>query len=183
MTTTSTTPITAEALFQMGDIGRCELVRGEIVKMAPAGFDHGNIESRIDRQVGGFVTAHDLGVVVTGETGFILSRNPDTVRAADVAFLRKQRVPAEGSPGFFDGPPDLAIEVISPSDRMSDVHAKIEEWLAAGTQSVWAVDPPNRWIDVYQGDGKVVRYRAADTLRDERFLPGFTMQLAEVFRS
>lgn len=166
----------------MGDIGRCELVRGEIIKMAPAGFDHGNIESRINRRVGEFVAAHDLGVVVSGDTGFILSRSPDTVRAPDVAFVGKRRIPARGSPGFFDGPPDLAVEVVSPSDRISDV-SKIEEWLTAWTQSVWVVDPPNRWIDVHRRDGSVVRYRSSESLRDELVLPGFAMQVSEVFPS
>ena len=151
--------------------------------MAPAGFDHGDIASRINWRLGAFVFENDLGRVVTAEAGFVLSRNPDTVRAPDVAFVCKQRIPSIGSRGFFDGAPDLAIEVISPSDRMSEVSAKIEEWLTMGSRSVWVVDPPNRWIDVHQSNGEVVRYRAKDTLRDEPLLPGFVMQLSEIFAS
>ena len=165
----------------MGDIGRCELIRGEVVKMAPAGFDHGDIASELDYRVRGHVRAHKLGKVVTAEAGFILSRNPDTVRAADVAFVRQDRIRPGRHPRFFEGAPDLAIEVVSPSDRVSEVHAKVNEWLAGGAGSVWVVDPPNRTIDVFKQGGKFIRYSGSDVLEDDEALPGFRLELEGLF--
>lgn len=180
MTTTTTRPVTAEELFEMGDIGRCELIRGEVTKMAPAGFDHGGISSELDFRLRGFVKRERLGRVVTAEAGFILSRNPDTVRAADVAFVRRERIRPGRHPRFFEGAPDLAIEVVSPSDRMSDVQAKVNEWLAACARSVWVVDTPNRSIDIFHSGGHMTRFRESDVLTDD-VLPGFTLKLDELF--
>ena len=173
--------ITADELFEMGDIGPCELVRGEIVTMAPAGFEHGDVASEINFQIRLFVRRNKLGKVLAAETGFLLRRNPDTVRAADVAFVRKTRVPSGERVGFLEVAPDLVVEVISPSDRMTEVHAKAQDWISAGTQSVWIVDPPNETIDVHRDDGTVTRHRSPGILDNEPSLPGFTLNLAEVF--
>jgi len=87
--------ITAEELFNMGDIGICELVKGEIIHMSPAGGKHGTIASRIDYLLRGYVEAHQLGTVCAAETGFLIKHNPDTVRAPDVAFVAKERIPQQ----------------------------------------------------------------------------------------
>jgi Uma2 family endonuclease len=182
MTTfTSKTLITAEELFQMGDIGRCELVRGEIVHMAPAGAEHGDIAGELLFRIKQYVRAKRLGKVFAAETGFIISRNPDTARAADVSFVSAERIPPTRVRGFFPGPPDLAVEVVSPSDHRSAVSAKVEEWLAAGTKSVWVVDPLNRSIEAHGQMGDVRIYRADQKLTDEPTLPGFVLPLMEVF--
>ncbi len=182
MSSVATTPVTAETLSAMGDIGRCELIRGEIIHMAPAGAEHGDVAARLLLHVMVFVDAHNLGKVFATDTGFIIERNPDTVRAPDVAFVRKDRLTQGNLPrGFFPGPPDLAIEVVSPSDSLSDVTVKVDQWLAAGATSVWVVDPPNRTIAVYRADNRVLRYRNADELRDEPTLPGFSLRLDAVF--
>ena len=179
--TTTTQPITAEELLAMGDIGRCELVRGEIIMMSPAGADHGEIAGIIFGLIWKFVKDHKLGKVYAAETGFTIARNPDTTRAPDVAFVKKERVPPRGKRGFFDGHPDLAVEVVSFNDLASDVSEKVEEWLSAGTSSVWVVDPRTRTIDVYRRGRDVIRYRERDELRDEPMLPGFELKLSEVF--
>src|SRR5688572_23097283 len=106
-TATTTKPITAEELFAMGDIGRCELVRGEIVKMPPAGAEHGDVAGEAFGRLWSFVRQHKLGKVYAAETGFIIARDPDTTRAADVAFVRADRVPPAPVRGFFPGAPDL----------------------------------------------------------------------------
>jgi Uma2 family endonuclease len=152
---TAVTPITAEQLLDMGDIGRCELVRGEIVRIPLAEFEHGDIAGELFYLVKQFVSTRKLGKVYAAETGFIIARNPDTVRAADVAFVRKDSVPSSPVRGFFPQAPDLAIEVISPSDRLSEVAAKVEEWLAAGTTSVWVVDPHNHGLSGRPADSAV----------------------------
>lgn len=173
--------ITADELFEMGDIGRCELIKGEIIHMAPASAEHGDIAAELLRLIANHVKENKLGKVFAAETGFILARNPDTTRAPDVAFLRKERVPTKYRRGFFDGPPDLAVEVVSPSDTHSELAAKVEDWLSAGTISVWVVDPPNRTIEVYRARNQVRRYSATDTLTDEPMLPCFSLPLAELF--
>ena len=181
MPTQATKPITAEQLFEMGDIGRCELIRGEIVPMAPPGAEHGDIAGQLLYLIKSFVVVHHLGKVYAAETGFTIRRNPDTTRGADVAFVLKERVPAGKVRKYFPGPPDLAVEVNSPTDPASDVLEKVDEWLAAGTVSVWVVDPPTRSIVVYRGGGVIVRFRDTDELRDEPTLPGFAMKLTDVF--
>src|SRR5689334_13924183 len=128
---TITKPITADELFAMGDIGRCELLYGELVMMSPAGAEHGVIAGRFCRYLAEHVEEARLGAVFASETGFKLAE--DLVRAADAAFVARSRL-ATGIPkGFFPGAPDLAVEVVSPEDRKREVADKINTWLAHGT--------------------------------------------------
>jgi Uma2 family endonuclease len=179
--TTITKSITAEELFDMGDIGPCELIKGEILYMAPAGAEHGDLAAELLLRVKMHVDANRLGKVFSTDTGFTIARNPDTVRAPDVAFVRKDRLPPGRVRGFFPGAPDLAVEVVSPSDRLSDLTGKVDEWLAAGATSVWVVDPPNRTIVVCRAGKQVLRYSNSDELHDEPTLPGFSLKLAGLF--
>jgi Uma2 family endonuclease len=181
MTLTSTKLVTAEELLAMGDMGRCQLIRGAIVMMAPAGIEHGDIAGQLFFRVKSFVDRKKLGKVLAPETGFVIARNPDTVRAPDVAFVRKARWPKRRHTGFFQGAPDLAIEVLSPSDRWSEVIAKVNAWLAAGATSVWVVDPSNRSIEIYRSGNRVFRHGGSDTIRDEPTLPDFVLKLDVVF--
>ena len=181
--TTQANPVTAEELFEMGVIGRCELIRGEIISISPSGPEHGAVVLRIGARILAHVEAMKLGEAFGAETGFTISRDPDTTRAPDVAFVRKERVPKTYRRGFFDGPPDLAVEVISPSDTHSEVRAKVSEWLAAGTLSVWVVDPPNKSIEVHHLGAPIETYVGDRELRDETVLPGFAIRPADVFRS
>ena len=175
------TTITAEQLLTMGDIGRCELVDGEIIKMAPAGAQHGNYSNQFAWRITSHVIANDLGIVYGAETGFIIARNPDTVRAPDVAFIRKTRVPTEEVPGFFPGPPDMLVEVVSPDDRRSEVVAKARQWVASGAASVWIVDPRTRTVEVHRANSPPVLFQRGDTITDEPTLPGFVLKLSDVF--
>jgi Uma2 family endonuclease len=180
-TTTTSKLVTAEELFAMGDIGRCELIAGEIIHMAPAGAEHGGIAAELLVRIKQFVDANRIGKVYAAETGFTITRAPDSTRAPDVAFVQSSRLPKAKRRGFFDGPPDLAVEVMSPSDRVSEVLAKVDQWLDAGTQSVWIVDPPNRSIEIYRRGAQPVRYRAGETLKDEVTLPGFVLDIDSLF--
>ena len=179
--TTHTKPITAEELFEMGDIGRCELIRGEIIHMSPSGAQHGDVAAEVLRVLANHVKKFKLGRVFAAETGFTIARNPDTTRAPDVAFVRAERIPKPYRRGFFDGAPDLAVEVVSPGDTHSEVVAKVHEWLDAGAVSVWVVDPPSKSIDVHRRASAIVRYAGDDELRDEGVVPGFVIRVAELF--
>ena len=128
--------ITIEELEKMPQTdARVELVEGEIIKMPPAGHEHGEIAGNIFAAMHAFIRKNKLGKVYAAETGFILHRNPDTVRAPDAAFVTAERAKeTEGNEGFFPGPPDLAVEVISPNDSDEDVEAKVLDYLRAGTR-------------------------------------------------
>ena len=173
---------TAEELLRTPIAGRCELVRGERIMMTPAGFEHGRIVIEISLPLAAFVKQRGLGVVTGAETGFVIARDPDTVRAPDVAFVRAERVPASPLPGFFQGSPDLAVEVLSPSDRASDILAKVRDWLEAGCLAVWLVDPATRTIAVYRSGAPLVTHGIDDELVGDDVIPGFRLTLAEVFR-
>jgi len=133
--------ITADELLAMGDIGRCELIYGEIVMMSPAGLEHGVVALRIGSYLLSHVEANDLGVCLAAETGYRVQSNPDLVRAPDASFIRKERVKGKLTKKFFSGVPDLAVEVVSPEDTKREVAEKVNMWLAHGTQTVWVADP------------------------------------------
>lgn len=174
--------MTAEQLF-MANLPRCELIGGELVMMSPAGFQHGRFASRIVAALENHAARGGLGVVTTAEAGFQLARDPDTVRAPDVAFVRAERIPPEGVKGFFQGPPDLAVEVVSPSDRASEVASKVQAWLQAGSAVVWVVDPETRSVAVHRNCGETVVLTLADTLLGGDLLPDFAMSVAALFAS
>ena len=117
---------------------------------------------------------------MTSDPGFTLFRNPDTVRAPDVAYLRADRIPTVEVIGFDELTPDLAVEVLSPDDRAGKVQAKIDDWLAAGTLLVWVIDPRRRVARVHRADGSVSELTEQEYLVGENVLPGFTLSLARV---
>ncbi|HEU0021538.1 MAG TPA: Uma2 family endonuclease [Dehalococcoidia bacterium] len=180
---TQKTSYTAADLMRISSQGqRCELVKGELVEMAPAGGRHGLIASRIDRRVGSFVEQNNLGGVFAAETGFRLARNPDTVRAPDVAFVTRERLPAEDLlVGFPDLVPDLVVEVVSPSDSAGAVQAKLEDWLRSGASLVWVVYPDTRSVAVYRSLDQVSILTPGDSLEGGAVLPGFSCPVSELF--
>ena len=147
--------VTADALLALPDDGRRrELIEGEILEMAPAGAEHGAVAFHIAVLLGRHIAERDAGRGFAAETGFILARDPDTVRAPDAAFVNRERADRIGHPsGYWPEAPDLAVEVVSPGDTYSELHDKALAWLAAGTHLVLVVDPATR---------RVTRYRAAD---------------------
>jgi Uma2 family endonuclease len=118
---------------------------------------------------------------MAAETGFRISRDPDTVRAPDVAFVCAQRVPRRIPRGYFDGAPDLAVEVLSPEDRASEVMAKVQDWLEAGCREVWVVDPKTQTVSVHRSRNETLILHAADRLISDALLPGFSLSVAEIF--
>lgn len=181
--TTSQTTMTADDLWRMPDDGlRHELVQGELTVMTPAGGGHGKIAMTVGALLAAHVKSRQLGEVLAAETGFIIARNPDTVRAPDAAFIAKEHVPAGGLPeGFVPFGPDIAVEVLSPSDAQVDVEEKVEQWLQAGAAMVWVVNPRGRTVTVHRAgrDPRVLRDK--DTLGGEEVCPGFSARVAEVF--
>jgi Uma2 family endonuclease len=175
--------ITAEELLRMPDDGyRYELVRGELRKMAPAGHLHGRVAINVTTPLDRHVRAHHLGVVYAAETGFKLASNPDMVRAPDVAFIRRERVEEVGDvEGYWPGAPDLAVEVISPSDTYADVQEKVFDWLEAGTRMVILVMPRKRAVTVYRSLTDMIMLTEHDTLDGGEVVPGWKIPVRELF--
>ncbi|MDQ2695707.1 MAG: Uma2 family endonuclease [Pseudomonadota bacterium] len=175
--------MTADELLRLPDDGfRYELVRGELRKMAPAGHQHGRIAINLTLPLGEYVRANNLGAVYAAETGFKLRADPDTVRAPDVAFIRRERVEAVGDgEGFWPGAPDLAVEVVSPGDRPSEVGDKVRDWLEAGTRMVVVVDPRRRTVAVHRAPAGVAVLAEGDTLDGGDVVPGWRLPVAEIF--
>lgn len=140
--------------------------------MSPSGVRHGAIVIIVSRAIHDYVTRHGLGLVLGAETGFILSRDPPTVRAADVSMVLKARVPHPLPVGFFPGAPDLAVEVLSPDDRPGEVAAKVADYLKAGSAAVWVADPEAGTITVHTRQ-VAMKYGADEVLDGDPVLPGF----------
>lgn len=174
---------TADDLWNWPQDGmRHELINGEVTTMAPSGGEHGIAVSDIGILAGSFVRSRRLGVTMGAETGFIVSRDPDTVLAPDFAFVSTRRLPPKPYPSkYWPGVPDLAVEVISPSDRPKDVAAKAQTWVAAGASVVWVINTRQQTITVYAPDAQPQVLSAGDILNGGDVLPGLTLPLGEIF--
>jgi Uma2 family endonuclease len=175
--------MTADELWRLPNDGqRHELVAGELRTMAPSGSEHGWIVVRVTVPLGQYVETHRLGLVYGAETGFLLARQPDTVRAADVAFVRRERVLAAGDvKGYWPGAPDLAVEVVSPSDLYTEVDQKVGEWLAHGTRLVVVVNPRRRTVSAHRPGQLVQVLTEGDVLDGGDVVPGWTLRVRAVF--
>jgi Uma2 family endonuclease len=181
MSTSTATLLTAADLWQMPEgPTRRELVRGELHETMPPGATHGRIAARLSRKLLDWAENGPRGEV--GEAGFILARDPDTVRAPDVAYVSAARIPAGGIPeGFWPLAPDLAVEIVSPGESADAVRAKVADYLEAGARLVWLVYPRRREVLAHTPDGLIRTAQAADTLEDAEILPGFACPVAALF--
>lgn len=180
------TLLTADDLARLsaaGDGKRYELIRGELVEMAPTSHGHGHTTARFVTRLTAFVESSELGgAILTGEPGFKLQRGPDTVRAPDIAYLSAEKFArTRDMAGFPEIVPDLVVEVVSPGDTASKVQAKAEEWLAAGVPLVLVAYPTTRSVLAFGPGDRLRWYRGDDTLDGEPVLPGFTCRLADIF--
>lgn len=174
--------MTAEAFAALPDNGmQRALVRGEIVEAMPPGGEHGGLAVRVAVRLQLWTERGGSGYVGV-ESGFILSRNPDTVRAPDVYYVRAERIPAQGVPkGFWQIAPDLAVEIVSPSETADEVRDKVRDYLQAGTPLVWLVYARNKEVVVHTPDGIARTYSGGATLEDPTVLPDFTCPVADLF--
>ena len=157
---------------------RNELSRGYLVREPRPGVRHNDVAAEIYLRLRTHVTAHDLGSVEFG-SGYILEHSPATLRAPDVSVVSKERLPAERPTRYWMVAPDLAVEVLSPSNKASEIERKVLEYLEAGTSVVWVVDPQLRIARIYRGnDARLVR--EGELLSAEEVLPGFAVLLREV---
>ncbi len=181
--TSTTRLMSADDLLNMpSDDMRHELVRGELQTMAPASFGHGAIITNISTIVDRHVKENRLGVVVGAETGFVLRRDPDTVRAPDLGFVAMHRIPAGELPmKYWEGAPDLAMEVVSPSETLQEAEDKVDDYLTAGTQMVLIVNPKRRTITVHRPNLNPVVFRESDTVDTSPVISGLSFAVREAF--
>ena len=172
---------TAEDLLRFREPGKtAELVRGVLIVREPPGTGHGARAARLTLQVGAFVERHDLGQVFAQDTGFKIERDPDTVRAPDVAFVARERLVHIPQEGYAELAPDWVAEIVSPSDRPGEVLEKVGQWLGAGVRVVWVLDQVRRDARIYRADGTVSTVAPDGELDGEDVLPGFRCALRDI---
>jgi Uma2 family endonuclease len=174
---------TADELLRMPEDGyRYELIEGELRKMMPGGGEHGYISNRSGWRLTEYVERHKLGAVFGAETGFLVRRNPDTVLAPDLSFVRQARIDAIGIPAkFVPEAPALVVEVVSPNDTIDEVDEKIHRWFAAGVELAWVVHPGGRTVTVYRSLDNILVLTANDTLDGGDVVPGFSVRVGDLF--
>jgi Uma2 family endonuclease len=177
-------PWTEADLHALADDERhFELVRGDLLMMSPASPVQGRYAMRLGTALFSFVEEHALGEIYTAEPGFRLQSEPEaTVRVPDIAFVSAERIPpTDQQQGFWPLAPDLAIEIISPSEGAASVQEKGQDYLAAGTRLVWLVYPRTHTVIAYNAAGQIRQFAAGDSLDGDVVLPGFSYALARLF--
>ena len=175
------TLMTAAEFEQMPDGERFELVNGALQEMAPTGGRHGRLAGRLTKSIMDYLEVNQVGELYI-ESGFIIAKQPDTVLAPDIAVVRLDRLLTEDQQiGFLDQVPDLAVEIVSPGDRIGKILGKAAIYLEAGTPVVWAVDPQKQRVMIWSDIQPVQVLGPNDTLDGGDLLPGFQLPLADLF--
>jgi Uma2 family endonuclease len=176
---------TAEDLWRLPRVdGRRELVNGAIVEMSPVGGLHARVTARVAHHLTRHAEGQGGGHVLAGDPGFVLAlaRDQERVRAPDVAFVSAARLPGGRLPlTFVTGAPDLAVEVLSPSDTALDVEQRVRDWLDGGARLVWVLAPASRTATIYRHDRSARLLREPEALEAEDVLPGLSLPLAALF--
>ena len=180
MPATTAVRLTAEEATARAPGGRWELVRGEVITHVPVQPEHGDwvqaISTAVENQLGGRHRA-----LMGPEIGFIVSRNPDTVRAPDWSFTWREQAEARRRGAWIEGGPHLAVEVISPDELWRDVQEKVDEYLGAGSQLVWVVNPQARTVHVIRPDAPIAVLHVGDSLTADPVFSGLALPLADLF--
>lgn len=174
--------MTAEDLWQLSDNGmRHELIDGELLETMPPGGIHGAIAVILATLLRIWLKQQGRGYVGV-EAGYILKRNPDKVRGPDVSYVQAERIPPSGVPeGFWEIAPDLAVEVVSPTETAQEIREKVRDFLAAGTPVVWVIYPRSREVVAHLPDGTAHTYDEHSVLSSPGILPNFSCLVAELF--
>lgn len=177
-------PLTVEDLPWLApEEGRSELVAGTLVKEPPPGESHGGIAAEVAARLHPFVRERGLGRVFV-ETGYVLASGPDTVRGPDVSFVSARRLASGARRGpYLVGAPDLAVEVVSPGDGWRRVTTKVAEYLTAGAEAVWVIDPRRQTVTTHLPEQPPATFGRHEVLHGDPYLPGLRLQVADLFAS
>ena len=183
MATTMTKLLTAADLLQLYGQGiRGELIQGVLHETMPAGYAHGKIITKLVFLLNAFIIPRKLGSLTASDSGVWLERDPDTVREPDIAYFSAAKIPLDAmDSGYAEVPPDLVVEIVSPSDSRREVFDKARMWLRYGVDLVWVVQPDTRTVDVYESGRAVVTLAEDDVLDGLAVLPGFTCAVSDIF--
>jgi Uma2 family endonuclease len=183
MTIAATTPTwTDEAFMALPQDGHhYELIHGEVINRGNSGMAHGYVACLITIQLGGYIKAQKLGAVCDSSTAFTLKNG--NKRSPDFSFVHRDRLQGLRYPprGFFQGAPDLAVEILSPGNTVEEIHTKIVEYFDNGTQIVWVIHPDEKYVLVYHSVEPDRFLRSDDRLDGEDLIPGFSMAIADLF--
>ena len=166
-------------LEEPDDASTFELVRGRVVREPRPGYRHARLQAIIAGRIGAHARVHAQGVVLT-DVGVVLAGAPPTVRGPDVAFLTQARIPPDDPSGFLEIPPDLVVEIVSPSDRVADVLERILDFIDAGVGEAWVVDPESRTFTILRSRADVRILGEGDDVTDVAALPGFSVRVSDL---
>ncbi len=173
--------ITIDQYERLPDSGeRVELLRGRLIRESRPAYGHGILQARIARLIGNHIEQEGLPLLCATDFGCRLASDPDSLLAPDVAVTRADRA-ATDAPGFFPGAPELVIEIISPSNRASDLQAKVLEYLDAGVRLVWIVFPQQRMVMAHTSRSTAHMLAKTELLDGRDALPGFQITVADLF--
>ncbi|MGH8065203.1 MAG: Uma2 family endonuclease [Candidatus Entotheonellia bacterium] len=175
--------LTAEEFEELPDDGKLyELIDGQPREITPLTMWQGEVEVNLAMRLHTHVRGRALGCVSIGKVAFIVRRNPDRVRAADVTFIRQERVPPlEARQHMMEVIPDLVVEILSKHDAIEEVNNKIDDWLNAGVQMLWIGDPFRRTLTIYQHGHDPILLGEHGILEGDPVVPGFRCPVAEIF--
>ncbi|HSS47988.1 MAG TPA: Uma2 family endonuclease [Thermoanaerobaculia bacterium] len=173
--------MTGEELFLRPDLNPCELVNGRVVPTMPTGDEHADVELELGTRLRSYGKESKRGRAIGGEVGIYIRRDPDTVRAADIAFISRERDVKPRTRGYLEIAPELVVEVLSPEDRIGKVREKLRDYFSAGVLVVWVVDPGLRRVQVYRSPTAVTVLDERQVLTDEEILPGFSVPISDLF--
>jgi Uma2 family endonuclease len=183
MTTTKKGFLTADDLLRLHSQGvKGELIRGVLVETVTAGGEHGEIAITVAAELRAYIRPKQLGRVFGSDSGVWLENDPDLVREPDVWFISAEKLPLDTrNRGYYRVPPDLVVEIVSPTDTVREVYDKARMWLSHGVTLVWVVHPDTRTVDVHPSGAPVYTLTEDDALDGGTALPGFTLPVRNVF--
>ncbi len=182
MASTLAAPLTLEEFAQLSDVMRHEISEGELMTMAPPKSLHSRIAKAIFNMIQAALRESSWGETFM-EAGYLLSREPLTVRQPDVSVLRKERIQSTPPDDYFEGAPELAVEIVSPSHSAQDLEIKIEQYLHSGAKQIWVLYPKTKRVHVFTPGSQLAILDETQTLEGGDLLPGFSVKVADLFLS
>ena len=173
---------TEEELQALPDDGYIhEVVGGALVMSPKNNFEHSDICTRLSTALNVFVRARKLGVVLDSSTGFWMQNR--NCRAPDVSFIAKARLRQwkRAPAAFFEGAPDLAVEVLAPSNTPGEISQRLEDFFASGAQLAWVIHPEEQFVEICHSPVQRKMLGSGAVLDGEGLLPGFQYPIADLF--